>query len=72
MKTLRFKTDLKCEECVESVRPEIEKIPDIREWSIDLDSPDSILAVRAIEPDPGKVVRALQRAGYVAQIVVDS
>ena len=71
MVTMRFKTNLQCAHCKESVRPGLEEITEVESWEIDLDDADRILRVRATEPVWGKVLRVLQEAGLSGRFIVD-
>lgn len=73
MSTYRFKTNLKCGGCVQSVRPYLDGIKEIREWSVDLNDPDRLLSVDSDSVDPGKIILAFAAAGYTAEaIIMDS
>lgn len=68
MNTLKFKTNIKCMGCVETVRPELEKLTEVKKWEVDLQSQDKILTVEATDSDAQqKVVDALKTAGYVGE-----
>jgi len=64
MKDMKFKTNIKCGGCVASVKPKLDSIPEIREWKVDLGSPDRILTVEGENLDAGKITEALSSAGY--------
>lgn len=40
MKTFKFKTNLKCNNCVAKVKSQLDITDEIQSWSIDLKSPD--------------------------------
>ena len=45
MNTLRFKTNLKCNGCIQAIKPGLSSIPEIESWSVLLDVQDKILEV---------------------------
>ena len=47
MKTFKFKTNLKCNNCVAKVKSQLDITDEIQSWSIDLKSPDRILTIKA-------------------------
>lgn len=71
MKTLKYKTNLKCEGCKNSVRPFLNQIDAINSWDVDLSHSDKILVVEAntISEDEidAKVMDAFKQAGYIAE-----
>ncbi|MDP2423304.1 MAG: heavy-metal-associated domain-containing protein [Bacteroidales bacterium] len=65
MNTLRFKTNLKCDGCVNTIAPFLEQIPGLMSWKVNLASPDRILEVTA-EPDLEKeIMSKVRSAGYL-------
>lgn len=67
MSKYRFRTNLKCGGCIQSIRPYLESIRNIREWSVDLNDPDRILTVDSDDLDPDMVIKAFAAAGYKAE-----
>lgn len=63
---MKFKTNLKCGGCIQAIRPNLERIKEITEWSVDLTSPDRVLTVEGHNLDASKIVGALKAAGYTA------
>jgi hypothetical protein len=47
MSEMRFKTNAKCGGCVAAIRSKLGDLMNDSDWSIDLDSPDKILTVKA-------------------------
>ena len=64
MKTLRFKTSIKCNGCLISVRPQLNAIKGIEGWEVDLNSSDSILSVHCMEDLTASITSAVERAGH--------
>ncbi|MBW6492435.1 MAG: heavy-metal-associated domain-containing protein [Lentimicrobium sp.] len=65
MKTLKFKTTLKCNGCVSSVKPGLDALLGTGKWEVDLTSPDRTLKAE-VESDEmkEKIIRALENAGH--------
>ncbi len=66
MKTLEFKTNIKCAGCEEKVTPALDELAGKGNWKVDLAHPDRILAVTAEGIDADKVAQALQQNGFTA------
>jgi copper chaperone len=66
MKTLKFKTTIKCNGCINAVTPFLDNSNNIEKWSVDLESPDRILTVET-SGEADEVKRLLQEAGYKAE-----
>lgn len=68
-KTLVFKTNLKCPNCVAKVKPALDETKEIVSWSIDLKNPDRILTIDVEEmADASLVEKILSEAGYKATL----
>jgi copper chaperone len=65
MMTLRFKTTMKCDGCVQTVTPFLNEIKGIENWKVDLYGEDKLLTIEG-NVDPQEVIRQLQKAGYKA------
>lgn len=66
-RTLKFKTNLKCDNCVAKVKPQLDEAKEIVEWSVDLKDPERILTVEIEEAGDGGIVeKILADAGYKA------
>jgi copper chaperone len=61
---MKFKTNIRCGGCIANVKPKLESIPGVKEWSVDLDSPDRTLTVEGENLDEKKITEALISAGY--------
>ena len=59
---------MKCNGCVQTVTPFLEKSNNIQNWSVDLNSSDRLLTVQT-EGDAEEVKNLLQEAGYQAEEV---
>ena len=68
MKTLNFKTNIKCGACVATVTPFLNDIEQLDGWNVDTSSPDRILTVQTTDTRIGDEVRkAVEKAGYRAE-----
>lgn len=67
MQTLRFKTNLKCNGCIQAITPGMNEITEISSWKVFLDDPDKILEVNHQNDEKElseKVINAVSKAGY--------
>jgi len=64
MKTLNFKTNMKCGGSVATVTPFLNNIEGIYKWNVDTTAPDKILTVTGENVDSGKVKDAVTKAGF--------
>lgn len=71
MNTLKFKTNLKCEGCKNSVRPFLNQIDAINSWDVDLSHNDKILTIEANTLSENEIIAKVQeafnQAGYSAE-----
>ena len=69
MKTFKFKTNLKCNNCVAKVKAQLDATAEIQKWSIDLKSPDRMMTVEGNEEKLVELVEGiLADAGYCAEV----
>lgn len=64
MKTVRFKTNINCGNCIASVTPFLNVLDNLDTWKVDTDNPDKILEVTIDDEDENAVIEAVQKAGY--------
>lgn len=69
METLKFKTNIKCGACVATVTPHLNKLEGVERWEVDLQNPDRILTVEAGNASEQDVVKAINEAGYKAEVL---
>ena len=69
MNTLQFKTNIKCNGCIQTVTPFLAGIKEIIEWKVDLTSLDRTLTVEGAELNPAVIINALAKAGYKAEAI---
>jgi copper chaperone len=66
MEKLTFKTNIKCEGCIEKVTPGLNETAGAGHWQVDLSKPERILTVES-NVDEKQIKEALQKAGYKAE-----
>lgn len=64
MKTIRFKTNLKCGGCIKAITPGLESLNIIDSWSVELENPDRVLEIKAPEDVSEQVIESVKKAGY--------
>jgi copper chaperone CopZ len=64
MNILKFKTSLKCNGCVNAIKPGMESISGIRMWKVDLETSDRVLEVESEEDVSDKILDNIKKAGY--------
>ncbi|MDA3952256.1 MAG: heavy-metal-associated domain-containing protein [Bacteroidales bacterium] len=68
MQTLRFKTSLKCNGCVTTIKPNMDTINGIKTWRVFLDVQEKTLEVDLDDPNTeeiaNNVMDAVTKAGY--------
>lgn len=70
METLKFKTNIKCSGCIETVTPFLNKISTIEYWKVDTASADKTLTIQGASPlNKEQIISALENAGYKAEKV---
>ncbi len=66
MKTLAFKTNINCANCVRSVTGFLNEVPEIEHWEVDTEHPGKILQVKGEGLTPEQVIEAVEEAGFDA------
>jgi len=67
MKTVQFKTNIKCTGCLGKVTPGLNETAGEDNWEVDLQSFDKVLTVSADEVNESKIREAVEKAGYKAE-----
>lgn len=71
MQTLKFKTSLKCNGCVNAIKPSIESISEIKSWRVFLDVQDKTLEVDYEDSSKDEMINAVKaavtKAGYTVE-----
>ena len=64
MTTLKLKTNLRCEACVQAIRPLFDAAPGVTRWNADMSSPDKLLTVEGDGITVANVDQLLHQKGY--------
>ena len=70
MKTLKFKTNVSCGNCIAKITPHLDQLQGIEKWSVDTSNPNKILTVETPDLDPIVIIDALKDAGYKGEVIV--
>lgn len=65
----KFKTNINCNNCLNTVTPFLNQEMDIEEWKVDLEHPDRILSARLDGDDGEAVIQAVEKAGFKAELI---
>ena len=61
---LTFKTNLNCQNCVAKVKPFLDKIQGIGNWSVDTDNPDKLLTIETSGATQDEIINAVESVGF--------
>lgn len=64
MKSIKFKTNINCNNCIKSVSPFLNELDNIDTWKVDTENPDKILEVSLEDENEKVVIEAVKNAGY--------
>lgn len=64
----RFKTNVKCEDCVSKITPFLNNRKEIEKWEVDTNSPDKTLTVSAEGITDKEIATLVKEAGYKAEV----
>ena len=68
MKTLKFKTTIKCSGCIAQSTPFLNEAAGSENWEVDVKNENKILTVNADDDmDPQLIIQAVEKAGYKAE-----
>lgn len=67
MKTVQFKTNIKCSGCVATVTPFLDEVAGEDNWKVDVQNPDKVLTVSTEKADSAAIRKAIEKAGYQAE-----
>ena len=70
MNTLKFKTNVKCDGCIATVTPHLNKVKGIVSWNVDTTDPLRILTVETEELSAETIVLVMKNAGYQADLII--
>lgn len=64
MKTMKFSTNINCENCEKAVKPALDNIKDIKSWEVNTKHPDKILTVEGNNINEDEIRTVINSAGY--------
>jgi copper chaperone CopZ len=67
MKTMQFKTNIKCDAYVAKVTPHLNAAEGLENWEVNIKNPEKILTVSTEEFDSKNIEEAVSKAGYQAE-----
>ncbi|TDK41931.1 heavy-metal-associated domain-containing protein [Algoriphagus formosus] len=67
MKTLKFKTNINCNNCLSKVSPKLDEETKIESWEVDLNSDDRILTINSESITNEEVFKTVLKAGFIAK-----
>lgn len=67
MKTLKFKTNIKCSGCVATVTPFLNEAVGEGHWQVDVQDPNKILTTETDTATLADIRQAIEKAGYKAE-----
>lgn len=68
MKTLKFKTNIQCSNCLAKVTPKLNEQSEIESWNVDLQDPERTLTVNTENLEPEDIKKAVLKAGFIADV----
>ena len=69
MKTLKFKTNIKCSGCVAKVTPHLNAVEGIEKWEVDVLNPNKVLTVIAQDDKTGQIKKVVEQSGFKAEVL---
>lgn len=70
METLRFKTNIKCGGCIETVTPHLDAVTGLDSWTVDTTVPEKVLTIAGTaDALTDEVINTLKRAGFDAELI---
>ena len=68
METMKFKTNIKCANCVAKVTPALNKLAGEGNWVVDLQDPNRTLSLKGMG-DKNEINKALEGVGYKVESI---
>jgi len=62
--TFKFKTNINCGSCINSVTPFLNEVDNIDLWKVDTENPNKILEVELDDENKETVITAVKNAGF--------
>lgn len=67
MKTIKFKTNIKCSGCIAKATPVLNEEKEIKKWDVDIQTPAKILTVETEEMTADEIIETVKKAGFEAE-----
>jgi copper chaperone len=67
MKTLKFKSNIKCTGCVTRVTPALDNAPGVEKWEVNIHVPEKTLTVETDTLNADEVRELVEKAGFKAE-----
>lgn len=61
---LKFKTTINCGNCLAKVKPFLDKVEGIDNWSVDLENPSKVLTVETNGATQDQIIDAVESVGF--------
>jgi copper chaperone len=68
-KTMRFKTNIKCNGCIAHIAPALNEAEGISHWEVDTANEDRILTVHSDGISESEIEKAVQKAGFNIEVI---
>ena len=68
MNIYRFKTNINCNGCINTVKPVLDN-DNIESWEVDITNPDKVLKVLTNSYSAEDIITLLKEKGYMAQLI---
>ena len=72
MKRIELKTNINCGSCVANVTPTLNQVIGENKWKVDTVNPKKILSVETENLNEDDVIRAVEKAGYKAEKILEN
>lgn len=69
MRTIQFKTNINCDNCVNSVSGFLNDVENIQKWEVNTKVSDKILTVEGYEVTFQEVIEAVEEAGFEIELL---
>jgi len=69
MKTIKFKTTIKCSGCLAKVTPFLNDEPTIEKWDVNIRTSEKTLTVESNNGDTEQVIKAVEKAGFKIELL---
>lgn len=67
MITIKYKTNINCSNCINSVTPFLNELDNVEMWKVDTENADKILEVVLDDNNKNLVVEAVKSAGFIIE-----